>query len=56
MKRTKKVKMCVNCFKETKKCDCIVKVIEILENCNNCDEIVDEFWFYCPDCGFKLKN
>lgn len=54
MRKTKKVKVCANCLRPPKACSCRSTVWEVVENCKNCDNAVDEEWSYCPICGHEL--
>ena len=51
----KKVKMCANCLRETDKCKCSSKLIQVMETCGNCDEPLDETWSFCPICGYEVN-
>jgi hypothetical protein len=50
----KPVKFCVNCLRETKKCKCVVKVVELVERCQNCGEMIMDDWSYCSTCGYEV--
>ena len=54
--KTKKVKVCMNCLNETKKCKCPTKVLEVREDCPNCDNFVFDDDNFCSTCGYELNH
>lgn len=53
-RKTTKVKFCANCLREIGKCNCVLKVVEIGENCPNCGSSIYEDDHFCSECGKEL--